>query len=298
VPDSGFPDADAGSDFDRSRRRRALARITSRLRSEPGDVSVILPFEEVVAALGRRGESDLGVQVIPLDSIVGTVDRGMRTFDRDFRPATAEMRGRWQSIASARRRGVAMPPIDVYRIGELHFVQDGHHRVSVARALGETSIEARVREVTTAVGPGASLRLRDLPLKRHERIFGERVPLPPGARGRIRFTDEWRYAQLANLVEAWGYRASLARRELLTREEMAEAWLREEYEPLVRLIDEAGIGGAGTEADRYLRVAMLRYLLLSNHELTDDLVERLFGEAAAPGVGEDTMVHRILGELD
>src|SRR5256885_4588802 len=59
---------------------------------------------------------------------------------------------------------------------------------------------------------------------------------------RSAFTDEWRYAQLASMVEAWGYRTSLARDELMTREQVAEAWFREEYEPLVKLIDEARIG--------------------------------------------------------
>ena len=76
--DSGLPQTDAQFDFGRARRRRALARISARLRLEPSDVNVILPFEEVVAALGRRGERRLGLETISLDSIVGTVDRGPR----------------------------------------------------------------------------------------------------------------------------------------------------------------------------------------------------------------------------
>jgi len=55
-PDTGLPQTDAQFDFGRARRRRALSRLTTRLRGEPSDVNVILPFEEVVAALGRRGE--------------------------------------------------------------------------------------------------------------------------------------------------------------------------------------------------------------------------------------------------
>jgi hypothetical protein len=295
--DTGFPNADARGDFARERRRRALASIVSRLRLEPDDVSHMLPFEEVVAALGRRGERDLGIQHIPLDSIVGTVDRRRGEFDRDFRPASAAVRGRWERIAVARRRGEAMPPIDVYRIGELHFVQDGHHRVSVARALGDTDIAARVREVQTRLGAGRELRLSDLPLKRHERVFGDRVPLPPEARDRIKLSDEWRYAQLAMLVEAWGFRASHDRERLLSREETAEAWLREEYEPVVKVLHEAGIGGAGTDAERYLRIAMLRFLLLQTHDWTDEVVERLLGEVRPPTAEDDTMVHQILKEM-
>src|SRR3954469_6382116 len=83
--DTGLPQADAQFDFGRARRRRALARVAAALRREPSDVDVILPFEEVVEALGRRGEKRLGLETIDLDSIVGTVDR-QREFDRAFRP--------------------------------------------------------------------------------------------------------------------------------------------------------------------------------------------------------------------
>jgi hypothetical protein len=297
MPDSGLPRSDAKADFARERRRRALANIAERMRREPDDVGVMLPFEEVVAALGRRGQVDLGVQTIPLDSIVGTVDRRKGDFDRSFRPASTEIRSRWERIAAARRRGEPMPPIDVFRIGDLHFVQDGHHRVSVARALGDTDINAHVIEVTTKLGADRALQLRDLPLKRHERVFFERVPLPPAARKRIQLTDEWRYAQLGTLVEGWAYRASLDRGHLLSREEMAAAWFRDEYEPVVKALEEADAGGPGTETERYLRIAMLRYLLLQTHDWSDSLVERLLGEAREPGAGADTMVHQLLKEM-
>ena len=282
--DTGSPETDAETDFVRQRRRRALSRIAARLRSEPDDVSVMLPYEEVVKALGRRSERDLGVRTIPLDSIVGTVDR-VRSFDRAFRPASERVRGRWEQIAAARRRGVEMPPIDVFRIGDMHFVSDGHHRVSVARAFGETTIEARVRDVQTAVGGGDELHLADLPLKQHERVFHERVPLPSAARARIELSDEWRYAQLATLVEAWGFRASHAREHLLSREEVAVAWFIEEYEPVLAVLLEANVGGKGSETERYMRVAMLRFLLLHTHDWTDDIVERLLGEVRPPARG-------------
>src|ERR671929_2033721 len=148
--DTGLPSADAQSDFSRARLRRQLAQLSARLR-RADDVNHILPFEEVVQALGRIGERRLGEQLIPLDSIVGTVDRA-REFDRAFRPTTPRVRERWQRINLAQRRGEAMPPIDVYRIGDLHFVKDGHHRVSVARALAFEVIDAYVTEVLTKVG--------------------------------------------------------------------------------------------------------------------------------------------------
>ena len=66
-------------------------------------------------------------------------------------------------------------------------------------------------------------------------------------------TDEWRYAQLATLVEARGYRESHARGRLVVREEPAESWFHDQFEPVVEAMKEAGIGGPGTDADRYPR---------------------------------------------
>lgn len=293
-----MPREDAKIAFDRERRRRVLARLSSRLRFEPDDVSHMLPFDEVVAALGATSRVDLGEQVIDLDSIVGTVDRRRNEFDRDFRPSPGT-RGRWERIAEARKRGEAMPPIDVFRIGDLHFVRDGHHRVSVARALKEKDINANVIEVRTKLGTGPELQLADLPLKRHERVFHERVPLPPDKRSRIQLSDEWRYAQLATLVEGWGYRVCLQRERLFPRREIAELWFDEEYDPIVSVLREAGLGGGGTETERYLRIAMLRFLLLQTHDWSDEIAERLAGEVKSPSAGaeKDTMTHQIIKEL-
>jgi hypothetical protein len=297
TPDIGSPRADAQSDFARARRRRSLALLSARLRGEPDDVAVILPFEEVVEALGRAGERSLGLQMIDVDSIVGTVDR-TREFDRDFRPTTPRMRERWERIAEAQRRGESMPPIDVYRVGDLHFVRDGHHRVSVARAQGLRTIEAYVTEVITRIPPPGGLRVGDLALKSHERLFSERVPLAPEASPRIQLSDEWRYAALAEGVEAWGFRYMQGRGEFMTRERVAEAWFQEEYVPVVELLREAGLIGRGTEAEAYMRVSALRYLLLRTHAWDDEVVERLRVALEHPGPDdEDTLVHQLRAEI-
>jgi hypothetical protein len=105
-----------------------------------------VPFDAVVASLGPTRQRDRGIQSIPLDSVVGSVDR-TRDFDRAFRPASSRARWRWEAVAEAMRRGQPLPPISVYRVGDAHFVRDGHHRVSVARALGHKDIEAHVVEI-------------------------------------------------------------------------------------------------------------------------------------------------------
>ena len=294
--DTGLPETDAQFDFNRARRRRVIARLASRLRRVPSDFNLILPFEEVVQALGRRGERSLGLQTIELDSIVGTVDRS-REFDRRFHPTSERVRPRWERLATAQRKGAEIPPIDVYRIGELHFVRDGHHRVSVAGALGFRDIDAYVTEVLTEVGADREITLSDLPLKSHERLFYERVPLPAEARERIQLSDRWRYAGLAEGVEAWGFRAMQARGEFMSRREVAETWFREEYEPVVEMLREAGLTGKGTETEAYMQVATLRYLLLSTHEWDDEVIERLRREMERPPVDADTMVHRLQREI-
>jgi hypothetical protein len=294
--DTGFPDQDARTDFSRARRRRRLADLAARLRREPDDVNVILPFDEVVQALGKRGERRLGLQVIELDSIVGTVDR-TREFDRSFRPTSRRVRRRWEGIAKAMRRGQAMPPIDVYRVGELHFVEDGHHRVSVARQLGLDVIEANVTEIVTEVPVDRDTRVRDLALKSHERLFFERVPLPRSARERIKFTEKWRYATLAEGVEAWGFRAMQATGEYMSRAEVARAWFEDEYLPVVELLREEGLIGRGTEAEAYTRVVTLRYMLLRTHAWDEEVFARLREEMRRPEVADDTLVHRLLDEM-
>jgi hypothetical protein len=272
--DTGFPSSDAQTDFSRSRRERALARLTARLRGEPSDFDVILPFDEVVAALGRVGERSLGLQSIPLDSIVGTVDRS-KEFDRSFRPTSGRIRRRWQGIAEAQRRGRDMPPISVYRVGDLHFVQDGHHRVSVARAQGRTHIDAYVTEVETKVRPGTEMRPSDLPLKGHERLFEERVPLSPEARRRVHPSDPWDYGRLAEGVEAWGFRAIQARGAFMSREEIAEAWFKEDYLPIVAMLREAGLLEGRNETDLYMRVVSERYRLMRTHEWSEEILTEL-----------------------
>ncbi|HEX2323086.1 MAG TPA: chromosome partitioning protein ParB [Streptosporangiaceae bacterium] len=275
--DTGFPRADVENDFLRVRRRQVLSRLAYRLRREPDDVSLILPFDDVVSALGQRGERELGLQTIKLDTIVGTVD-SRRDFDRHFRPTSGRVRERWERLALAQRRGEAIPPIDVYRIDGMHFVKDGHHRVSIAMAARQTVIEAYVTEVLTAI-PASGIRgRRDLPMKNYERLFRSRVPLPPQAYAKIVFADPWCYAVLGEGVEAWGYRCMQAERQFLDREQVARRWWSEEFLPVVRMLNAADLVGSRTEAEAYLRVAMERYRLMRTHEWSDEIIARLRSE--------------------
>lgn len=244
------------------------------MRGEPNDVGVILPYEEVVAALGFVSEHSAGFAVVALEAIVGTVDRG-REFDRSFRPTSGRVRSRWEQIAAAMRRGESMPPVDLVRIGEIYFVRDGHHRVSVARALGRTDIDAYVTDVVTRVGAERTITLADLPVKSHERVFFERVPLPDDARAEISLSDPWEYGELAEAVEAWGFRSAQDRGASINRRETAYMWLQNEYRPLVEMLREADLIGERTETEAYMRISAERYLLLRTHRWNEDILARV-----------------------
>ena len=94
-------------------------------------------------------------------------------------------------------------------------------------------------------------------------------------RERVKLSNGFDYAGLAEGVEAWGLRLMQARREFMTRDEVAETWFREEYEPVTAMMREAGLCGRGTETEAYIRVVSLRYLLLRTHAWNDEVIEQL-----------------------
>src|SRR4051812_38778389 len=272
---SGFSASAAQHDFARARRARLLSDVARRLRREPDDVGFILPFEEVVDALGRVGQVDRGLQVVPLDAIVGTIDRAA-DFDRGFRPTSQRLRSRWERIAAAQRRGEAMPPVSLFKVGELYFVRDGHHRVSVAKSQGREDIDAYVTEVTTRLRLSHDLRVSELPLKDHERLFRERVPLNAQQRAQIAPSDPWDFGWLAEMVEAWGFRMMQERGHFADRYEVANLWFEQEYAPVSDMLSEGGLTEPEeTEAEAYMRLAGQRYLLLRTHEWSDQFVKRM-----------------------
>jgi hypothetical protein len=133
---------DAQTAFTRARRQRRRERVIAWLRRAGAEPLAVACLERAAGAAAATGV--VGVRAIPLDSIVGTVEGAKaRGFDRRFRPPRTSRR-RWERLWIATRRGAPVPPISVYRIGNRHFVNDGHHRVSVAHALDQAAIDAEV----------------------------------------------------------------------------------------------------------------------------------------------------------
>jgi hypothetical protein len=103
----------------------------------------LFSLEAIQTVCDVRGRRYAGVQIVPIRQIRGSVGRP-KDFDVNFAPLQTHTKARWLSIAVARQAGEEMPPVKLIRIGDVYFVRDGHHRISVARALGQQEIEAEV----------------------------------------------------------------------------------------------------------------------------------------------------------
>ena len=273
--DTGSPRADAEADFLRARRLQMISALGSRmLRKDSGDRKA-LSFQEVVDALGMVNEVSLGLKVIPVDQIVGSVDK-VRDFDPKFRPRTGRNRQRFERIAQAARRGEPLPPIDVYQIGEMYFVRDGHHRVSVYRALDLPTIEADVRLVRTLVEPDDVHSHSDLAARELRRLFMQRVPLGTADRRELLLSDPEHYPWLAEMVEAWAARLMFVEGQATDRADAAKRWYAEEFVPVVTMIRDGDLMEKGeTPADAYVRAAGERYSIFHDHVWNADVIAEL-----------------------
>jgi hypothetical protein len=139
-------------DFARARHRALVGRLAALLRGEK-DGGELLSFEEVRRASRANGGLRVGRREVDVSKIVGSVGR-YRQFDSGFMPKKASLRGKWARVDRAFVRGEELPPVSLYKIGDQYFVEDGNHRVSVARYQGVEMIDAEVVELRTPAHAG------------------------------------------------------------------------------------------------------------------------------------------------
>jgi hypothetical protein len=254
------PHEQSDRDFSRARRRAFLRRIGAYLRGDPGS-NQLLSFDEVKGALGTVSQVYAGMREVPVSQIVGSVGRH-RDFDRAFLPSKPDLGTRWRRIDEIMDRGEELPPVSLYKIGDVYFVQDGNHRVSVARQRGVEMIDAEVIELRSRVPLDSALTARDLLHKLEHRRLLERLPfdrvLPEIE---IRFSDVSDYRKLVTYVEAHGFRLSQLWRRYVSPEEVLRDWYEYGYRPIAEMIREERILDAfpgRTELDLYLWIVYHR----------------------------------------
>jgi hypothetical protein len=254
------PHEQSDRDFSRARRKAFLRRIGAYLRRDPGS-NQLLSFEEVKGALGAVSQVYLGLREVPVSKIVGSVGRH-RDFDRAFLPSKPDLGTRWRRIDEIMHRAEELPPISLYKIGDAYFVQDGNHRVSVARQRGVEMIDAEVIELRSRVPVDSALTARDLLHKLEHRRLLERLPIDrvlPEIE--VEFSDVADYRRLAIYIEAHGFKVSQLWKRYVSPEEALRDWYEYGYCPISEMIREERILDAfpgRTELDLYLWIVYHR----------------------------------------
>jgi hypothetical protein len=164
----------AHEDFDRARWKAFWRKVTTLLTGRSNE---LLPFDEVRGRLPMKGQHYIGLQQVPIDKIIGSQGR-YRDFDRAFLPLQTRTRDRWVNIDKAHYHQVNLPAVDLFKMGEIYFVKDGNHRVSVARERGQEYIDAYVIEIETPVSLTADTVADDLVVKQEYAMFLEQTGLP------------------------------------------------------------------------------------------------------------------------
>ncbi len=241
------------SRFDEARRRALLGDLLRQIRGRPTD---LLEFEDVRHRLRLASLADRGLQEIPLRQIKGTLGRA-REFNRAFLPREEALRQRWTEVEGLARGSRGFPPISLYKVGEVYFVVDGHHRVSVARSVAAPTIEARVHEFRTPVELEGDETPDEIVRRRAHRDFLDATGLAPEHPEEYRTTEASGPQRLLEHVNVHGfYLGTMYGREFGWSEAVA-SWRDTVYRPMVGLIRESGVMDDfpdRTETDLYLFV--------------------------------------------
>lgn len=275
----------AEMDFQRARTRAFWGDLLDRLRGKNMD---LLSFEEVKQKLRLRDDRYLGLQDIPLDHIVGSVGR-YHDFNREFFPRKSISKDRWKAVDAMTMSLTGLPPIEVYKVGDVYFVADGNHRVSVARANGMETIEAYVTEYKTDVPFDKNTTPEDLFLKGAYADFLAKTNLRKiRPQAQLLLTEPGRYPQILNHIEVHRYFVGLDCDCEVLWDDAVASWYDNVYEPMVNAIRRHKMLKAfpgRTESDMYVWLIKHQGIIhelyggdpMSPEETVDDFIEKLRG---------------------
>jgi hypothetical protein len=257
--------SESRADFNDAYRKRFWQSVKAWLTQHTNE---LLPFDEVRKVLPMYGQHYVGLMQVHLDQIVGSVSR-YNDFDRAFLPRQTHTRERWETIDRFHLNDVILPPVELYKIGDIYFVKDGNHRISVAREKGQVFIDAYVIEIDVPVDLKPDLVLQDLVLKREQAIFNKEtriMDLRPDAR--IEFSIPNQYSKLMEHIRVHRYYMGERRNREIGEEDAIKSWYDHVYIPLVRIIRNRNILEKfpdRKEADLYLWIIEHRYYLMAEY---------------------------------
>lgn len=258
----------ARADFQRARFKAFVNRVWGTLSGRP---STLLSYDEIKEKLHIGGPIYRGVQTVLVEQIVGSLNR-YHEFDRVFQPASDKLAARWQSVNRAFYQEISLPPVVLYKVGQVYFVVDGHHRVSVAREQGQIYIEAEVRECATRVNIKPDIRLEDLQILGTKVNFLERTSLDtlrPDANIKVTIPDG--FERMLEHIAVHRYFMGIDWKRDISEEEAVAHWYDTVYMPVVQVIRATNIlkdFPGKTEGDLYLWVLdHQRYLVQEGESL-------------------------------
>jgi uncharacterized ParB-like nuclease family protein len=252
-------------DFDAARARAFWRNLRTILT---GRAERLRSIEPMLRAAGTEGRSFGGVHEIPVDRIAGSVAPDLKSgdFDPSFLPLNRRMRERWTRIYQAMVEGDELPPIDVYKVDDLYYVIDGHHRVSVARALGRPTINARVINVKTRAPLGPQTDTRALLSAAEYSHFLDATQLHrTRPEARLNCSRLGRYDEMMKHILGHGWFLSQEQHRGVSLQEAAASWYDHVYLPIAQAIRKHNVLEklpGWTEADVYAEVTR-RWLELS-----------------------------------
>ena len=232
-PLSGPFSEQSRADFQRARFKAFVNRLWGTLSGRP---TSLLSYDEVKEKLRIGGPIYRGLQTVRVDQIAGSLNR-YHEFDRVFLPASDKLATRWQSINRAFYQEISLPPVVLYKVGEVYFVVDGHHRVSVAREQGQIYIEAEVRECATRVNIRPDVRVEDLQILGSKVNFLERTSLDtlrPDADIKVTIPDG--FDRMLEHIAVHRYFMGLDLQRDISEEEAVVDWYDNVYMPVIRVI--------------------------------------------------------------
>jgi hypothetical protein len=242
----------ARADYSRARTKAFLNRIWAVISGQP---TGLLSYDEVCEKLHVGGPIYRGVQTVHLNQIAGSLNR-YHQFDRAFLPTQDETASRWQRVSRAFYEDISLPPVVLYKVGQVYFVVDGHHRVSVAREQGQDFIDAEVRECATRVDITPDLKPEDLEILGEKVNFLERTRLDHlRPKARIRLTVPDGFDRVLEHIAVHRYFMGIDLQRDISEEEAVAHWYDTVYLPIVKVIRSSKIlkeFPGKTEGDLYL----------------------------------------------
>ena len=228
-------------DFQSARQRGAVQEILARLT---GKSTQLLSYDDVAEKLKLRARTERGVQHIPLNAIVGSVGRNT-DFTRTFLPRHAGDQQRWANVKAVFmdiNSGSSLPPIEVYKVGEVYFVVDGNHRVSIAKQEGLTTIEARVIEFKTDITLTPDVQPDDLIIKAEYVEFLDATRIHE-ARPNVDLsvTTCCQYDKLLEQIHVTQYLLQEETKRDVPLQDAAASWYDTTYIPLAEAIRDRGL---------------------------------------------------------